>query len=302
MALTSFKRIFRQSLLNIRRQESVSVAAILILVITLTLIALLFVLRGLTLQTIHSLQDQIDVSVYFKEDVAEENIFATQDELKKLSEVKEVKYVSPDEALEQFREKYKEDPAVMESLDEVGKNPLLAALNVKVWEPPQYESVVNFLKASSFSDFIESIDYSQNKAVIERLFQITSGVTRWGLGVSLALGLMAALLIFNTVRIAISGTRQEIKVMHLVGADRRFLMGPFMVQGAIIGFIAVVITLLFLAIISLAIGSRISAFTAGFHPFQYLLSNFWMIFGAQLLVGVGIGVVSSWLAVRKYLR
>jgi len=150
--------------------------------------------------------------------------------------------------------------------------------------------------------FIESIDYSQNKAVIERLFQITSGVTRWGLGVSLALGLMAALLIFNTVRIAISGTRQEIKVMHLVGADRRFLMGPFMVQGAIIGFIAVVITLLFLAIISLAIGSRISAFTAGFHPFKYLLSNFWMIFGAQLLVGVGIGVVSSWLAVRKYLR
>src|SRR3989338_9903226 len=83
MALTSFKRIFRQSLLNIRRQESVSVAAILILVITLTLIALLFVLRGLTLQTIHSLQDQIDVSVYFKEDVAEENIFATQDQPQK---------------------------------------------------------------------------------------------------------------------------------------------------------------------------------------------------------------------------
>lgn len=300
--LTSSKRIFKQGLLNVRRQGSVSAAAVLILVITLTIIALLFVLRGLALYTIDTLQNKIDVSVYFKEDATQDDIFAAQDELKKLSEVKEVKYVSPDEALEQFRARYREDPVITESLDEVGGNPLLASLNVKVWEPPQYASVVNFLEASSFGDLIDSIDYSQNKAVIERLFQITSGVTRWGFVLSGILGLMAALLIFNTVRLAIFGTRQEIKVMHLVGADRRFLMGPFMVQGAIVGFIAVFITLLFLAIISLAIGSRISTFTAGFHPFKYFLANFWMIFGIQLFIGVGIGVASSWLAVRKYLR
>lgn len=300
--LLLLRRIFRQGWRNIRRQGTLTFSAIVLAGVSLFLVGLLFFLQGFTSHVVVKLREQIDVSVYFKEDTREEEIFAVQEELQKLSEVKEVSYVSAQEALEKFQTKFADDPVITESLVETGRNPLLAALNVKVWEPAQYEAVTNYLEASSFEGLIENIDYRQNKELIDRLFSITSGIMRSVLVLGILLGVLAFLVIFNAIRLAIAHSQKEIEVMRLVGADRFFVTGPFLAQGAFIGFIAGIATLLFFALLSFFLGKPLENWTAGFHPFKYFVSNFLLFFLLQVALGVILAIVSSWLAVRKYLK
>ncbi len=300
--LTNLKRILYQGWLHFKRQGSLSLAGVLMLSSTLALITMLFLGHGVIKYVLISLQDQLDVSVYFKEEVPEEKILEVQKELSQLPEVKEVIYVSPDEALARFQERYKDNEVIMESLAEIGTNPLLAALNIKVWKAPQYESVVNFLEASRFEQLIESIDYQQNKEVINRMYNITKQVALWGLILSLFLALLAFIIIFNTIRLTIEHAKKEIEVMNLVGADKVFINGPFLVQGVLMGISsALLVTVLFILLI-FAVGPKFNAFVSGFNIISYYFTHLGIIFLIQIGIGVGLGVISSWMAVNKYLK
>lgn len=299
---TNFKRITIQGWLYFTRQGSLTVAAVLLLASTLSLLTLVFILRGVTDYVLTSFKDRLDVSVYFKEEATPEDIFGVQDELKKLSEVKEIEYVSPEQALERFRERYKDDETIMESLESVGGNPLLAALNIRVWEGKDYEAVVNFLEASSYKNLIEAIDYRQNKEVIDRLYSISSNVVLWGLILSLFLSILAIIIVFNTVRLAIIYARKEIETMNLVGAGKMFVAGPFMVQGALMGVSATLLTITFFALVAIAAGGKLSVLLPGFSLANYYFSNLGVLFLLLIAVGMSIGVLSSWMAVRKYLQ
>jgi len=297
-----FKRIFHQAWKNIKRQGTMTGAAIVLTVVALFLVGLLFFLQGFTMHVITGLREQIDVSVYFKEEAKEEEILAAKEELQKLSEVKEVRYVSAQDALEDFKTKFSQDQIIMESLAEIGRNPLLATLNIKVRESPQYQAVVNYLEASPFEKLIDSIDYRQNKELIDRLSAITSGAMRSVLGLGIILGILAFLVMFNAIRLAIDRSQKEIEVMRLVGADRFFVAGPFLLQGALMGFVAGLATLIFFALISFLSGKPLESWTSGFNPFKYFLGNFFILFLLQVVLGSLLGIFSSWLAVRKYLR
>lgn len=277
-------------------------SAIILTSVSLFLAGFLFLLQGFTSHVVVRLQDQIDVSVYFKENTTKDDIFAAKEELQKLSEVKEVSYVSPDEALEKFQTKFADDTIIKESLAEVGRNPFLAALTVKVWEAPQYEAVVNFLEASAFESLIENIDYRQNKELIDRLFTITSGAMRSVLVLGIILGMLAFLVMVNAIRLAIISSQKEIEVMRLVGAEGFFIGGPFLVQGAVMGFAAGFAIFILFALISFFSGKALENWTGGFNPFVYFLHNFLFFFALQVILGGFLGIVSSWLAVRKYLR
>jgi cell division transport system permease protein len=296
------KRIFRQGLKNIKRQGTMTGAAIVLTGVALFLIGFLFFLQGFTSHVVTQLRNQIDVNVYFKEDATENEIFAAKEELQKLPEVKQVEYISPEKALEDFKTKFSEDKVIMDSLAEIGRNPLLAALNVRVWEPPQYAAVVNYLEASSFQSLIESIDYRQNRELIERLSAITSGAIRSVLALGIILGILAFLVMFNAIRLAIANSQKEIEVMHLVGADKLFIVGPFLVQGAFMGFVAGLATLVFFGFVSFLVGKPLESWTAGFHPFHYFLNNFLLLFSLQVVLGSFFGIVSAWLAARRYLK
>lgn len=249
-----------------------------------------------------SFKNQLDVSVYLKEEATPEDISGLQEELKKLPEVKEVEYVSPDEALKRFTERYKDDEVIMESLAEIGVNPLLAAFNIRVWEGQQYEAVVNFLEASTFKNLIESIDYRENKEVIDRLYGIAANIILWGLFLGIFLGVLSVVIVFNTVRLAIIYARKEIETMHLVGANKIFITGPFMVQGALMGISATLLTILLFGLLVLAVGGKLSELVPGFHLAEYYFTNLWLIALLHITLGMGIGVLSSWMAVKKYLK
>ena len=299
--LVLLKRIIRSGWLNFSRNSGLSLATIFIMVMTISLVTSLFLFRDITQFLISGLQEKVDISVYFKEAAPEEDILLFGEEIKKNPEVKNVEYVSREAALESFTQRYKDNPVIMESLAEV-ENPLLASLNIKAREASQYMTVANFLETSSYKNLIDKVDYYQRKPVIERIFSITSAINKTGIGLSLILAIVAILVAFNTIRLAIYNSKEEISFMRLVGASDWFIRGPFLVQGAISGFAAAIITLLIFTGALFFLGPKLEILFLGLNIFNSFTGNLGILFLIQIFTGVGLGGVSSIIAVRKYLK
>jgi len=299
--LISLKRIILSGWLNFSRNKGLSLATIFIMVMTISLVTSLFLFRDITQFLISSLQEKVDISVYFKEAVQEEDILQLREEINKIPEVKNIEYVSRETALERFTQRYKDNQVIMESLAEVG-NPLLASLNIKAWEASQYMTVTNFLETSSYRNLIDKVDYYQRKPVIERIFSITSTINKTGIGFSLILAIVAILVAFNTIRLAIYNSKEEISVMRLVGASNWFIRGPFLVQGAISGFAAAIITLLIFTGALFFLSPKLEILFPGLNIFNSFTGNLGILFLIQIFTGIGLGVVSSIIAIRKYLK
>ncbi len=298
----SFKRIIKTGCKGFSRNIGLSVATIFVMAMVISLATLLFLLNPISNILVSDILEKVDISVYFKEDIASEDILEAKSEISMIPEVKEVEYVSKEEALERFIEKHKDDPTIMESLTEIDQNPFLASLNIRAWEISQYGQVSNFLETASFKDLIDKVDYYQRKPVIDKVFSVISGINKGGIFFSIVLGLIAILIAFNAVRIAIYNSKEEISTMRLVGASNRFIRGPFLVQGIIVGVFAALVTFLITFGVCWGFDSRIGAVAPGISTFSLFLSNFWALLFLQLATGVGLGIISSTVAIRKYLK
>jgi len=300
--MTSIKRIIKIGWKEFSRNIGLSIATLLIMVMVISLVTMLFILNPVSKQIISDVEKRVDVSVYFKENASEEDITNAQLEISKISEVKEISYISKDQALEIFIDKHREDPLLIESLTELGYNPFLPSLNIKAWEPSQYEQIANFFESGEMNEIIDKVDYHQRKSVIEKLFALTDGINNIGLFFSIFFGIIAILVAFNTVRIAIYSSKEEISVMRLVGASNSFIRGPFIVQGAIIGFIAAIITFFITLGLSYGFDARVQIIAPGISILSIFLNNIFLLLLIQLATGVGLGIISSCIAIRKYLK
>jgi len=300
--LTSFKRIFISGWQNFKRQSGFSLATIIIMIMVVSLATFIFLFRETAGSLIDDLEASVDLRVYFDKDLSAEELMEIRGELAAVPEIKSFEYVSREEALHAFTDRHKDNPVIMESLEEVAVNPLSASLNINAEEPSYYAGIASFLENSSFSESIAKIDYGQKALAIEKLFSITSTISQAGIILGLILVLLVMIIIFNTAKLAIYNSEEEIEIMKLVGASNHFVRGPFLVQGAICGFLATLIALLLFTGILYSISPKLMVLSSGLDLFTCFVNNFFIILGIQLLVGVGLGIVSSWLAVRKYLR
>jgi len=277
-------------------------ANVFILVMTICAINSLFLLREVGQFLISSIQSKVDISVYFKLDTPEEDILKAKDDIAAVPEVKEISYVSREEALKSFTERHKDEPVLIESLDELGSNPFLPSLNIQAFEASQYQAVSEFLSSANFSPMVEKVDYFQRKPVIERIYYLTSNLNKAGIVFSFILVFVAIAIAFTTIRLAIYNSREEIKVQKLVGASNWFIRGPFIIEGAISGFIAALISFLFFFLVCWLLSPKLEFLFPDFHLFKFFMENYPMIILIQLLSGIGLGVISSFIAIRRYLR
>jgi len=225
-----------------------------------------------------------------------------QSQLEKLEEVERVDYISREEALAKFREKHKDNPYLIQSLQELGENPLEASLNIKARETSQYQTINSFLEGISYKNIIDKVDYRQNKEVIDRLSAIINNTKMIGLSLSGLLILVVVLVTFNSIRLAIYSSREEIKIMRLVGANNWFIRGPFIVEGVLYGIISSIVTVGILYPVFYFVSPKLSGFLPIEDFFAYFQSNLWALLGILLGLGVVLGILSSYFAVRKYLR
>ncbi len=300
--ITSLVRVIKSGWLSFWRNKWLSLAAIAMVSLAIFGITSLLLVNVLINSLITNLEDKIDISVYFRLDAPEEKILETRKELVKLDGVRSVEYVSAEEALKRFKEKHRNNQVLMQSLQELESNPLEAALNIKAQAASQYEAIADFFNQTKYQEIIDKINYLENKAVIARLFSMTKMVRQSGLLILIILTVLAAVVTFNTIRLTIYSVRKEIKVMKLVGASNWFIRGPFLVEGVIYGVVAAIISLLILYPILWYFSPKITAYLPSTDLLYFFQANFLGLFLLQLAVGVVLGSVSSWLAVKKYLE
>jgi len=299
--LTTFARIIKSGCASFWRNKWLSSSAVSMMSLAILGITSLLLVNVLINSLTANLEDKIDISVYFNLDTSEDKILDARIDLVKLSEVRSAEYISTEEALKKFKDKHKDNNVLMQSLDELDTNPLEASLNIKAQQASQYESIVSFFEQEKYSKIIDKINYLENKAVIARLTSITRSIRQIGLVILLVLAGLAVLVTFNTIRLTIYSSRKEIKVMKLVGASNWFAKGPFIVEGALYGIIAAVISLFILYPFLWYLSPKITSYLPGTDLFYFFQANIIVLFLIQILVGVFLGTVSSMVAIKRYL-
>jgi cell division transport system permease protein len=277
--------------------------------ITLFILLSTILLAGFLNFSLNSVKQKVDVNVYFVTTASESDILAVQKSLEALPEVASVDYTSADQALTDFQAKHANDQLTLEALDELGTNPLGASLNIRAKDPSQYAGIADFLNSnnsellsSSGSSIIDKVNYAQNKVVIDRLTSIINSADMIGLWFAIIFIIISIIITFNTIRLAIFMSKDEISVMNLVGASNIYVKGPFVVSGVLCGLISSFIILALFGIFTFWINKYHGSYFVGFDVFQYYIDHFIKIVFIICGAGVLFGSVASYLAVHKYLK
>jgi cell division transport system permease protein len=306
MTFIDLKRIIKSGFQNFVRNSFVSLSSILIMVVTLSVATLLLLSRTVLTTTIDSLEQKVDITVFFELSASEDSILNLKQEVDAIPEVAQSEYISATQALVDFRERHKDDELTLQALDELGGNPLGAMLNIKAVNPEDYGVIAESLGdegalSQSSLDIIGKINYYQNQQVIDRLVSLTSGARTLGAVLLIVLTVISVIITLNTIRLTIYSARQEIGVMRLVGAGTKYVRGPFIVEGILYGLVASVATMILFFPITLWLGEKMTVFF-GLNLHAYYLSNFFQFFIILLVVGIVLGTISSTIAVRRYLN
>lgn len=296
-------RTFKEGRQNFRRNGWLSFATVSILTLSLFIVSLSALLGTTTHFILQNMREKVSINVSFNPDVTEAQILEIKDELAKYKkEIVSVEYVSREQALTDFLAESGDDPVIKQAIDEIGENPLLASLVIKAVQPEDYELIVNQIQSSNFQSSISRINYAKNKKIFDRLETISRMTERGGIILGSMFIFIAILITFNTIRITIYSHRQEFEIMRLVGASNTYVRMPFVFEGILYGLTAALATVLFLFVVAY----YISPITQGAVPqgnFMGLyLSYFWGVLGGLILLGTSLGVLSSAIAIRRYLK
>lgn len=279
-----------------------SVATLVVMVMTLFAFGSLIVGNHILTSALNSIQEKIDISVYFKTTTPEDQILNIQKTLQQMSQVKSVQYISNAQALQIFEQQHANDPTISQALNELGANPLSASLNIKANNPNDYPVIASYLNSSQVSGLVENVSYNQNQLVIKRLAEIINISREAGLILTIILAFAATLIAFNTILIAIYSNREEVEIMRFVGASNTFISGPYIIEGVVYGIVAAVISLLILTPIVFVISPYMQVFIPGFSLQQYFVGSLFLLFLYEIIFGSVIGIISGMIALRRYLK
>jgi cell division transport system permease protein len=297
------KRVARYGLIGFIRNGFVSLSAILIMLITLFVMSMLLVSGAALQSTLDQLTNKVDVNVYFTTTASEEQVTRVKQDIERLPEVASVTYTSREQALAEFRERHKNEQMTIQALDQLSDNPLGASLAIRAKQTSQYASIAEFLETQQGTDsVISKVNFYQNKSAIDRLTNIIETSRKVGIVAAIFLAAASILIAFNTIRLAIYTARDEIGVMNLVGAGHWYVRGPFVVAGILYGLISAIIVLIIMYPLAVWLGPASEAFFGNFNVFDYYVSSFPFLFITIVGLGVSLGAISSFLAVRRYLR
>lgn len=296
------RRFFRSGVISFWRNKLVSLATILVMAVALFVFGALMFSNVMLSSSLSALEEKVDISIYFDTAAVEAGVLAVRDAVQALPEVKATEYVSREENLDRFTKRHENNQFIQESLRELQANPLGAVVHVRAKDVRYYERIASFLESAPLEPIIEKVNFRQNQLVIERLSQILAVSRSVGLGATIVFALLAVLVTFNTIRLAIYADREEIRIMKLVGARHRFIKGPYVVSGALYGFLAALAVLIIFYPILASFSDNAQRFFGGVNIFEYYVSHMFQILLLLIVTGVVLGILSSSIAVRRYLK
>lgn len=303
----TFVRMIRYGVNNFSRNAWLTIAATAVMTITLLIVFMTLAARNTLVTTVDQIRSQVDMSIYLKLDTKQSDINKVTRELKGLSTVRAVKYVSPDEQRKDFAEKNSTDAGTLAALNEA-TNKFPPTLRVNLDDINNTGELSNFVATNSLMKTTVNPDRppsfaGDRKVAIENIGRWVDFADRAGLIASIVFVVISSLIVFNTIRMAIFNRKEEIQMMKLIGADRSFIRGPFIVEAVVYGFIAALLAtgLGFFALISAK--DKLLSYQVAIQPtIDFMITYVGFVLLGMILLGAVIGVASSLLATRRYLR
>lgn len=303
----TFMRMCRYGINNFTRNAWLTLAATAVMTITLLVVFVSVIAHNVLVDTVDQLRDKVSMSIYLKTDTTQDDVDKVVGEVKKLSSVVSVDTRSPDQARQAFIDQNKTDTNTLDAVKEA-TNKFPWTLNIKVVDINNTTQLANLVqnnatvKAHIDPDRAPSFAGSRRNA-IESIGRVADFAQRAGIIASIIFVGISMLIIFNTIRMAIFNRREEIQMMKLIGAERSFIRGPFLVEAIVYGFFAALLAtgMGFALLIFAAPGLQTYDINIG--PTRELMT-YYAGFVLLAMIGVGaiIGVISSLLATRRYLK
>ena len=305
----TLSRVINAGMVNFMRNASLAIAAIAVMVVTLTIILFSLVSSVTLNHTIAQIADKINISIYLNDNVTVEQRNALMNELRSLSEVKSVSYISKDQALAEYKAANANNKDLLTAIDETG-NPLPASIQIDPVDPAKIDQIQQVLTrpgTAKLEDPQAGTSYSgDRKAAIDKIAHATMILKRVGIVAVIIFALVSMLIIFNTIQMAIFNRRDEITIMRLLGATTSYIRGPFVVESILYGVLSALISIGILDVLFVVASSTLQASSLGLldigYASAYFYGHFLVLLTLQLLAGIVIGAASSTIATRRYLK
>lgn len=305
--LITLKRIVRAGAVNFVRNITLSVAATAVMVVTLTIVLFSIIANATFNNTIAQINDKIDISIYLKDDVEEDQRNELINKLQGLDNVKGVEFISKEQALESYQRENQDNLDLLLAISQTD-NPLPATIQVKPEDPVRIDEIRSLVETSEYKALqSEETSYSGDRK--EAIDKITSATSFFRKAVFVGIVIFAVismLIIFNTIQMAIFNRRDELTIMRLLGASNWYIKGPFIVETMIYGIVAAVISLSLCNALFVVQAQAFDASSLGLldikYANQYYSDHFLIFLIMQLVAGIAIGAISALIATGRYLK
>lgn len=300
----NLKKIFRFGAQSFARNFWLALLTISILTLLLLSINALVVLNFLTDEASKQIKSKVDISIYLKPGISNEEAEGMRSFLIALPSVTSVTYTAPKDVLKQFKEKHEKDPTILSSLSSLDANPFGGVVVMQTLKVDDYKTVLKQLDSPVYKKIIENKDFQDHAKLVGTINKLTGFVKQLIIVVSVFFAFIAMVIVFNTIKIAIYSHREEVGIMKLVGASNWFVRAPFIVEAVLYSFIATVVAfVLVFPLISIVQPKALEFFQnqAG-DIFKYYRLHFFSLFGLQFLIVATLSALSASLAISRYLK
>ncbi len=303
----TFVRMCRYGINNFSRNTWLTIAATAVMTITLLIIFMTLIARQVLVDTVDDIKNKVDMSIYVQTDTTADQAAAIKKEIEKLSSVVSVTYTSPEQARKDFARDNKSDIETLEALNEA-TNKLPGTFRVKIKDINNPSELDKFVKTNELykkhADPNRAPSFSgERRSAIQNIGMAVQFAERAGLVASVIFIVISSLIVFNTIRMAIFNRKEEIQMMKLIGADRSFIRGPFVVEAVVYGFIAAVLATILGVAALYGMKDKLADYQISIvGTIDTVTVYIGLVLLGMILAGSAIGVVSSLLATRKYLK
>jgi cell division transport system permease protein len=305
--LTTFGRIVRTGMLNFVRNAWLAIAAMAIMIVTLTIILFSLIVNATFKNTVTQITNKIDVSLYLKDSVTPAQTKDLLGQIKQLPSVKSVTYLDKTQALHAYEKQNAGNQSLLQAINETD-NPLPATIRIKPNDLNQIDGIRAFVEKPQVAVLQSdpASDSGDRRAAINKITHATNILERAGIIAVLVFATISVLIIFNTIQMAIFNRRDELQIMRLLGASTWFIRGPFVVEAVIYGVLSAIASVLIINAIFITASSSLQATSFGLldisYSQSYFESHYWQLLTLQLALGILIGAASSVIATRRYLK
>jgi cell division transport system permease protein len=303
----TFLRMCRYGVNNFSRNAWLTVAATAVMTITLLVVFMTLAARNVLIDTVGEIKNNVDMSIYVNTSIDAKDVKTIETELGKLSTVTSVKYISPEDARASFAQTNKESAGVLSALNEA-TNQFPGTFRVKTTDinntsELQYFTTTNQTYLKNKDANREPSFAGERKSAIENIGRWVVFAQNAGLVASIVFIAISSLIVFNTIRMAIFNRKDEIQMMKLIGADRSFIRGPFLVEAIVYGCIAATVATGLGMLILYSSKEKLLSYGVGIgNTISMATTYVGLVVLCMLVLGSLIGVVSSLLATRRYLK